>query len=140
MTIEEFVVNAIINGWQTDNSDTPHTKLFFGDQVIVKDIEIQSSMKPSGRIAIIKWIGCNNKACSGQIETQFNLEKIFLDIDAWRAVAKFRKWSYIHPTWQYTTALNMDIEVLDPVECAMHNMVMYLFEGKTIEDFLKTLS
>lgn len=113
MTIQEFLLTALKGGWA-----------------------------PGQNVRLDPTYGliCDVDSGSARGIKLLDQTALYLDINAWRAVAKVRKWSYVHPIWQYTTALNMDIEVLDPAECAMHNMVMYLFEGKTIEDFLKTLS
>lgn len=112
MTIKQFISKAIEGGW--DDTDCAF-----------------SSVKPN-----IDW-----KVASWEYD-----EKIFLDPKAWQAVGKVEGWYDIHcehcPKIDYS-------EYGEPGECEcfakdewkvkMHQMIDALVDGKTLEEFIKTL-
>ena len=67
----------------------------------------------------------------------FNLEKILLDPKAWEAVGKVEEWTRTeYPTNPH---IQMDSYEVKEYKEKMHQMIDALAEGKTVEEFIKTL-
>lgn len=115
MTIKQFIEKAIEGGWKGN--------------VLDKSAELYHC---NGSLVVLRgWTG------KQQTTYEMNLYEILLDLEAWKAVGKVEGWKIekIPPP----NELGSRVLGADEYISKMHQMIDALCEGKSAEDFIKTL-
>lgn len=120
MEIKEFIEKAIEGGWRKDLMSLPNI-----------DLEIEYLTRKQGNVwgVWFNWIerDMNKMPLKRSIEV---LEaEILLDPKSWEAVGKIEDWNFCGKTTFSKS----------PAEHYAHDLITHLFEGGTVETYLKTL-